>query len=115
MAGTLGHFKGFADLWQKNHFWEPVVALHGTPTFMIGRAEDPAFEQHLKQGKYFVIDDVAYEKYKRDPRVVFIPGTPVGNEMMPAIMQALGVSKIGKATQKAMQLSKELQGKFVYH
>ena len=41
MAGTLGHFKGFADFWRKEHLWEPMILLHGKPTFMMGRAQDP--------------------------------------------------------------------------
>jgi hypothetical protein len=114
MEGTLGHFKGFADLWQDIHSWDAVVALKGRPTFMIGRAEDPEFEAHLKEGRYFVLDDVALEKYKRDPRVVFIPGSPIGNEMMPAIMQGLGVEIPGQSVQKMMEAWAALQAKWLY-
>jgi uncharacterized protein (DUF362 family) len=73
MAGTLGHFKGFADFWQKERLWDAVILLHGKPTFLMGRAEDPDFEAHLQEGKYFVLDDAAPERYKKDPRVIFIP------------------------------------------
>jgi hypothetical protein len=76
LAGTLGHFKGFADLWQADRLWDAIVAAKGRPTFMIGRAEDPDYEAHLKEGKYFVLDDVALDRYKRDPRVTFIPRQP---------------------------------------
>lgn len=103
LEGTVGHFKGFADLWQKDHLWEPVVALHGRPTFMMGRAEDPHFEQHLKEGKYFVLDDAALDKYQKDPRVVFIPGSPIGNEMMPVIMKELGIEVPGSAAEHIMK------------
>jgi beta-glucosidase len=103
MEGTLGHFKGFADLWQEDHLWDPVVLLHGTPTFMIGRADDPEFEKHVTTGRYFVLDDVADERYKRDPRVTFIPGSPLGNEMMPIIMQALNIELPAKLVQGMMK------------
>lgn len=96
LEGTLGHFKGFADLWQADHLWEVLVRLKGRPTFMIGRAEDPDFEKHLQEGPYFVLDDAALDRYKRDPRVTFVPGSPIGNEMMPAIMQALGIEGAGR-------------------
>lgn len=114
MAGSLGHFKGFADFWQKDHLWGPVVALHGKPTFMIGRAEDPHFEEHLKEGKYFVIDDAALEKYKHNSRVTFIPGSPVGNEMMPIIMKVLGVNLPGRAAEEMMKAWHALQAKWLY-
>jgi hypothetical protein len=115
LEGTLGHFKGFADLWQKDHLWDAVIATHGKPTFLIGRAEDPDFEQHLKEGKYFVLDDVALDKYKKDPRVTFIPGSPIGNEMMPVIMQATGVDLPGRAAEAAMKAWNALQAKWLYH
>jgi hypothetical protein len=103
MAGTLGHFKGFADYWQKDRIWQAVVTLRGRPTFMIGRSEDPDFERNLAEGPYFVLDDVALDKYKRDPRVTFIPGSPIGNEMMPIIMKALGVDRAGRVTERLMK------------
>lgn len=114
MAGTLGHFKGFADFWQKVHSWDAVVRLRGTPTFMIGRAEDPQFEQHLKEGPYIVLDDVALDKYKKDPRVTFIPGSPIGNEMMPVIMQALEVKTVGQETQKMLKRWNALKARWLY-
>ncbi|MFN3647981.1 MAG: family 1 glycosylhydrolase [Armatimonadota bacterium] len=103
MAGTLGHFKGFADVWQADHLWEVVVRLKGKPTFLIGRAEDPDYEAHLQEGPYFVLDDAALEQYKRDPRVTFIPGSPIGNEMMPAILQALGIEGASRGVEGLMK------------
>lgn len=44
---------------------------------MFGDVEDPLFEEHLKEGPYVVLDDSAKDKYKYDPRVVFVPGSPV--------------------------------------
>ncbi|HEV2124142.1 MAG TPA: family 1 glycosylhydrolase, partial [Chloroflexota bacterium] len=114
LGGTLGHFKGFADFWQKLHSWDAVVKLRGTPTFMIGRAEDPSFDQHLQEGPYIVLDDVALDKYKKDPRVTFIPGSPIGNEMMPVIMQALEVKTAGQETQKMIKRWNALRARWLY-
>jgi len=114
LAGTLGHFKGFADFWQQEHLWDPVVALHGKPTFMLGRAEDPDYEKHLEEGKYFVLDDQALEKYKKDPRVIFIPGSPIGNEMMLAIMKAIGVEVPGRAIESVMKIWDRAQARVRY-
>jgi len=111
LAGTLGHFKGFADLWHKGHVWQAIVMLRGRPTFMIGRAHDPDFERHLDEGPYFVLDDVAYPHYKEDPRVVFIPGSPIGNEMMPAIMDALEVDRAGRAVQRLLKAKSAWQNR----
>jgi uncharacterized protein (DUF362 family)/beta-glucosidase/6-phospho-beta-glucosidase/beta-galactosidase len=111
LQGTMGHFKGFADLWQADHLWDVVVRLKGKPTFMMGRAEDPAFEEHLKEGRYFVMDDAALDKYKHDPRVVFIPGSPIGNEMMPVIMKELGVGLPAKAVEGLMKSWEGLKAK----
>lgn len=111
LQGTLGHFKGFADLWQADRLWDIVVKLRGKPTFMMGRAEDPDFEAHLKEGRYFVLDDEALGKYKHDPRVVFIPGSPLGNEMMPVIMKELGVDLPAKATETLMKAWERLKSR----
>src|SRR5207237_8036204 len=113
LAATLGHFKGFADFWRKEHLWEPMILLHGKPTFMMGRAQDPDFEAHLKEGKYFVLDDAALDQYKKDPRVTFIPGSPIGNEMMPAIMQALGVDLPGRAGEAMLKAWSALKARWL--
>ena len=114
MEGTLGHFRGFADFWQDLHSWDAVVALKGRPTFMIGRAEDPDFEAHLKEGRYFVLDDAALDKYKHDPRVAFIPGSPIGNEMMPIILKELGVDLPGRSVQKMLEAWSALKARWQY-
>ena len=106
--------KGFADFWQQEHLWDPVVALHGKPTFMMGRAEDSDYEKHLEEGKYFVLDDQALEKYKKDPRVIFIPGSPIGNEMMPAIMEALRVEVPGHVIESLMKIWDRAQARLRY-
>jgi hypothetical protein len=81
---------------------------------MIGRAEDPEFEEHLKEGTYFVLDDVALDRYKHDPRVTFIPGSPIGNEMMPVIMHALGIEIAGRTTEAMMKAWHALQSRWLY-
>ena len=50
-----------------------------------------------------MLDDVALDRYKHDPRVTFIPGSPIGNEMMPMIMEALGVDLPGRAAEGMMK------------
>ena len=81
---------------------------------MIGRAEDPDFERHLAEGPYVVVDDVALDKYKRDPRVTFIPGSPIGNEMMPLIMAALGVDMPGRTAQQMLKAWDALKARWLY-
>jgi len=54
-----------------------VIWLRGTPTIMMGRIEDPHFEEHLTEGPYVVIDDTALPKYKHDPRVYFVGDAPI--------------------------------------
>lgn len=76
MEGTLGHWKTIADIWLDTHAWD-LLTMKGTPTFMFGEADDPLFEQHLKDGPYVVLDDSAKDRYKSDPRVIFVPGSPV--------------------------------------
>lgn len=114
LQGTLGHFKGFADLWQADRIWDSIVATRGKPTFMIGRIEDPEYEAHLAEGNYFVVDDVAYARYKKDPRATFIPGSPVGNEMMPAIMEALGIDLPGRKAEGMMKAWQALKARWLY-
>jgi hypothetical protein len=57
---------------------------------MIGRAEDPDFEQHLTEGPYVTIDD-ADDRYKLHHRVKHVAGHPVCDEMMFRLNEALGV------------------------
>ena len=61
-----------------------------------------------------MLDDVALDTYKRDPRVTFIPGSPIGNEMMPAIMEALGVSLPGHTTQTLLEAWAGLRARWRY-
>jgi uncharacterized protein (DUF362 family) len=76
MEATLGHWKTIADAWLENDLWR-LFTSRGTPTFLFGRAEDPEFERHVKDGPYIVLGDMAPDKYKYDPRVIYVPGWPV--------------------------------------
>jgi uncharacterized protein (DUF362 family) len=103
MPGTVGHFKFVADLWHRDHAWELIRRARGTPTFLLGRTEDPDFEAHVAEGPYVTIDDTVPDRYKRDPRVHHIPGHPVTDQMFSALVEALGV-KLPAMT--ALELSK---------
>lgn len=81
IEGTTGHWKTIADGWLKAGVWR-LMTLRGKPTFMFGAIEDPDFEQHLEEGPYVVLDDAALDKYKYDPRVTFVPGSPVPQSYM---------------------------------
>ncbi len=76
IEGTLGHWKTIADAWLEKGLWHLFTAK-GKPTFLFGAAEDPDFELHLQQGPYVVLGDTALDRYKYDPRVVYVPGWPV--------------------------------------
>lgn len=89
--GTIGHFKSIADLWHKDHRWELIARVRGTPTIMIGRAEDPDFELHLSEGPYVTVDDAVHDRYKLHSRVKHVAGHPVCDEMMFGLIEALGV------------------------
>jgi uncharacterized protein (DUF362 family) len=76
IEGTVGHWKTIADSWLENNVWM-LFTSRGTPTFMFGEAEDPDFEKNVAEGPYVVLDDSALDKYKYDPRVIYVPGCPV--------------------------------------
>ncbi|MCE5276884.1 MAG: DUF362 domain-containing protein [Planctomycetaceae bacterium] len=106
IEGTLGHWKTIADGWMGVGLWK-LFTLRGTPTFLFGDADDPDFEQHLKDGPYIVLDDAAQDKYKYDPRVAFVPGSPVPqsymqNEMIEG-MGFGGIYQAGLAVDKMIQ------------
>jgi len=71
--------------------WDKILTATGKPTFMIGyNAEDPYFEEHLKEGKYFVIGDCSPERYKRNKQVIFISGCCPGPQIPSTILKELG-------------------------
>lgn len=90
LAGSVGHVKSAIDSMLRRNDLNNLIWLKGTPTIMIGDAEDPQFEEHLKEGPYLVFDDSAKEKYKNDPRVRFIPGHPVLRNAMTGLIEGFG-------------------------
>src|SRR5215213_8975754 len=100
LPGTIGHVKSVLDSMLRRGELEKVIWLKGTPTIMIGDAEDPNFEEHLKEGPYVVFDDSARPQYKNDPRVHFVPGHPVLQTAMPELMKGLGVNWPGETVMK---------------
>jgi len=89
--GTLGHFKSVADIWHQGGNWELIARVRGTPTIMIGRAEDPGFERHLEEGPYITVDDAVDDRYKLHPRVRHVAGYPVCDQILFRLVEALGV------------------------
>jgi uncharacterized protein (DUF362 family) len=73
--GCFAWFMGPALFWERDAVWQKINENCGRPTFMMGfNAQDLKFEEHLKQGPYFVIGDCTPEKYRNDPRTVYIAG-----------------------------------------
>jgi uncharacterized protein (DUF362 family) len=106
LAGTVGHVKSAIDSMLRRGDLARVMWVKGTPTIMIGEVDDPAFEEHLREGPYIVFDDSAKGKYRNDPRVHFVPGHPVLREAMPELMKGLGVSVAGKTVMKMEELER---------
>jgi uncharacterized protein (DUF362 family) len=107
LEGTIGHVKSVLDSMLARGEIAKVLALKGTPTIMVGEADDDHFEQHLGEGPYIVFDDAAKTKYKTDPRVYFVPGHPVLQTAMPELMKGLGLQVPGKVKMKWEQLERE--------
>ena len=113
-AGTLGHVKSIADAFLKDGTWVRVIAARGVPTFLIGNADDPAFERHVAQGPYFVIDDAAPARYRLDPRVHFIPGHPALHNMLPELLKGLGLTVPGWLTRRGHELVRAGEARLLY-
>lgn len=101
-AGTLGHFKSMADIFQAMGTWDLIRRLRGRPTVLIGDAEDPLFSDHLKEGPYVVIDDAAPARYKYHPDVYFIPGHPVLHNLESELLIGLRIPTLGRIAFDAM-------------
>lgn len=112
MAGSLGHFKSIAETFLKFGMWPVIDRVYGPPTFMIGRVNDPEFDSHVEKGPYFVIDDAAHERYKRDPRVTFIPGHPATHNIFPHIFKRLHVEDVGPKMLKLESVIKQTESYF---
>jgi len=110
IEGTLGHWKTLADIWLDTGAWR-LFTSKGTPTFMFGEAEDPDFEQHVKEGPYVVLDDSALDKYKYDPRVVFVPGSPVPQSYIQhEMVEGMGFGKLYMPGLRMYQIGKQVIG-----
>lgn len=89
-SGCLTWFKGTLEGWILDGTMKKLEESGARATVMIGfNAEDERFEEHLKEGPYFVIGDCAPEKYKNDPRVVKVKGCCPGHEIPNALSQLL--------------------------
>ena len=107
LEGTIGHVKSVLDSMLARGEIAKVLALRGTPTIMIGEADDPHFEEHLKEGPYIVFDDAAKAPYKTDTRVHFVPGHPVLRTAMPELMKGLGLKLPGTLKMKWEQVERQ--------
>ena len=96
LEGTVGHVKSVLDSMLRRGELTQVLWTKGTPTIMIGAADDPNFEEHLREGPYLVFDDAAKPEYKCDPRVHFVPGHPVLRTAMEEVFRGLGVERLGR-------------------
>ena len=73
--GCFAWFMGPALFWERDGIWKRIRKNIGKPTFMLGfNAKDIHFEEHLKEGPYFVIGDCTPHEYQSDPRTIYIQG-----------------------------------------
>ena len=86
LEGTIGHVMSALGAM---HARGELAQVSGVPTIMIGEADDPQFEEHLRQGPYVVFDDAAKPVYKNHPRVHFVPGHPVLGAALPELFEGL--------------------------
>ncbi|MFW6138284.1 MAG: DUF362 domain-containing protein [Spirochaetota bacterium] len=91
--GCFAWFIGPALFWKRDNIWQKINQNAGKPTFMIGfNARDVHFEQHLKQGPYFVIGDCAPKKYRDDPRTVYIKGCTPGPSIPEVVLNTCKIN-----------------------
>ena len=94
--GCFAWFMGPAMFWQRDGVWEKLRQKVGTPTFMLGfNAVDRNFEEHLREGPYFVIGDCTPARFQKDPRAVFIPGCCPGPAIPDMILKTCGIAEKG--------------------
>ncbi|UCF90352.1 MAG: hypothetical protein JSW39_18915 [Desulfobacterales bacterium] len=70
----------------------PIPA--GGTVFMMGfNAEDLHFDEHRKEGPYFVIGDCTPERYRQDPRTIYIEGCCPGPAIPETILKNCGITE----------------------
>ncbi len=107
-ADTVGYVKNALDSLVRDGILQLALHTSGTPTILIGNAEDQEFEAHLQEGPYIVVGDSAPPKYKTDARVSFIPGNPVGSAAAHELRQILlRRSRVDREIREADQLPAE--------
>ena len=92
--GCFAWFMGPALFWERDAVWQKITENCGRPTFMMGfNAQDLKFEEHLEQGPYFVIGDCTPEKYRNDPRTIYIAGCCPGPAIPELILKNCGITE----------------------
>lgn len=93
--GCLTWFIGTAVSWERDGTWVKIQQRLGKPTFVLGfKAQDPAMDEHLASGPYFVVGDCALVSYKKESAdIIEIPGCPPGPTLVEAVHRLLGEGK----------------------
>ncbi|MGH9655687.1 MAG: DUF362 domain-containing protein [Bryobacteraceae bacterium] len=103
--GTLRHVKSALEVLLRRGELQQVLHTAGTPTIMIGEADDPDFERHLQEGPYVVFDDAARPEYKDDPRIFFVSGHPVLRGATRELMRILNLEELERKRRMRSRLS----------
>jgi uncharacterized protein (DUF362 family) len=92
--GCFAWFIGPALFWERDGLWKRINENVGKPTFMLGfNAKDIHFEEHLKEGPYFVIGDCTPHKYQNDPRTITIKGCCPGPKIPEIVLKECKISE----------------------
>lgn len=92
--GCFAWFMGPALFWERDGIWERINKNIGKPTFMLGfNAKDIHFEEHLKEGPYFVIGDCTPQKYQNDARTITIKGCCPGPKISEVILKECKITE----------------------
>jgi uncharacterized protein (DUF362 family) len=92
--GCFAWFMGPALFWERDGIWDQINKNVGRPTFMFGfNAVDLHFDNHLKEGPYFVVGDCPPERFREDPRTIHIPGCCPGPKIPEIVLEHCTVTK----------------------
>lgn len=95
--GCFAWFMGPALFWERDGIWKRMNKNVGKPTFMLGfNAKDVHFEEHLKEGPYFVIGDCTPQEYQNDSRTIYIKGCCPGPKIPEVILRECKVNEEDK-------------------